>query len=144
VKEELEDERGGDLVGHVGHAHVKEGQLGFDDVTDQHLQLRLVVGALDTLLQFCHHSWIKFTGDHLLDFVQHLDGHVTRARTNLEYCVGVAQRRLVNNGLDDKRVLEDVLSEGVVELDVLSVLGFTLLLPTSTFSLDLSLDHPRL
>ena len=56
VEEELEDERGGDLVGHVGHAHVKEGQLGFDDVTDQHLQLRLIVGALDTLLQFCHHS----------------------------------------------------------------------------------------
>jgi hypothetical protein len=56
MQEQLEDQGGGDLVGHVGNTHVEEGQLGFDDVTDEHLQLGLVVGALHSLLQLGHHS----------------------------------------------------------------------------------------
>jgi hypothetical protein len=56
MQEQLEDQGGRDLVGNVGNTHVEEGQLGFDDVTDEHLQLGLVVGALHSLLQLGHHS----------------------------------------------------------------------------------------
>ena len=41
VQEELEDEGRGDLVRHVGHAHVKERQVGLDRISDEHLQFRL-------------------------------------------------------------------------------------------------------
>jgi hypothetical protein len=56
MKEQLEDQGGGDLVGHVGNTHVEEGQLSFDDVSDEHLQLGLVVCSLHALLQLGHHS----------------------------------------------------------------------------------------
>ena len=62
VEEELEDQRRGDLIGHVGHAHVKEGQLGLDDVTHEDLELGLEMGALDTLLQLSHHPKQKVGG----------------------------------------------------------------------------------
>ena len=41
VQEELEDEGRGDLVRHVGHAHVEERQVGLDRISDEHLQFRL-------------------------------------------------------------------------------------------------------
>ena len=41
VQEEFEDEGRGDLVWHVGHAHVEERQVGLDRISDEHLQFRL-------------------------------------------------------------------------------------------------------
>jgi hypothetical protein len=56
MQEQLEDQGGGNLIGHVGNTYIKEGKLSFDDVTHEHLQLGLVVGALHSLLQLGHHS----------------------------------------------------------------------------------------
>ena len=41
VQEEFEDEGRGDLVRHVGHAHVEERQVRLDRISDEHLQFRL-------------------------------------------------------------------------------------------------------
>ena len=119
MHEQLEDKGRADLIGHVGHAHVEERQLVLEHVADAYLELALGRRADDALLQLGHEARIDLARDHLLGLLQQLDGHVARARTDLEHHVGRLQRRLLDHARDDERILQNVLAEVLVEANAL-------------------------
>ena len=65
MQQQFEDERRGDLVRHVGHAHVEKGKLGLDGVADDDLQFVLKRRSENALLQLGHQSRVDFHCHHL-------------------------------------------------------------------------------
>ena len=108
VREEAEDERGGDLVGRVGDADVEVGQLCFHKVADDDLESTLLgplkkrkgvfflhsvegvrgwvgdVLALDALCELCGHAGVHLHRCAVLCLVQYEHRQVSRTWADFE------------------------------------------------------------
>jgi hypothetical protein len=61
MREEAEDEGGGDLVGRVGDADVEVGKGRFDEVTDHDFELALLGPGLSMCDGWCTDGWLRLT-----------------------------------------------------------------------------------
>lgn len=101
------------MVGHVGDTDVKEGQGDLEEITVNDLQLVTVLRVLRTLLQFDDHSRVEFDGDDFLCDFEQLHGQVTSTGTNFHHYVCTANGGLLNDGLDDQRIFQDMLTKSM-------------------------------
>ena len=79
--------------------------------------------SLHPLLQLGDHPSVHLARDDLFGLLQALDGQVPCSRADLEHRVPRTERRFVHDGVDDERVLEDVLAEAGVEHKTLARRG---------------------
>jgi len=86
------------------------------------VELVRVTKSLDTLGHFGHHSGIHFDRNQLLASFEQRGGQITSSRSDFEDNVSCLDARLLNNLLDNKRVLEDMLAKRLVEREVVSLL----------------------
>ena len=120
----LEDERTGNLVGGVGDEGVAWRHFGhLDDVAEDDFELLGEGSALDTLGDFGTHTGIEFDGDDLLGLLEGADRDVTGTGTDFDDDIGGLEEGLVDNGIRDTGVLEDMLAIVLVELEDVGVGG---------------------
>ena len=81
------------------------------------LEVGRIRAALHPPLKLQHHARVELHRDHLFHALQELHGQITGTRTDFKDDVGGLEARLVDDGLHDERVLEDVLTFRLVELD---------------------------
>lgn len=118
----LEDERTGNLVGRVGDEGVAWRHFGhLDDISQDDFELLGQGSALDTLGDFGTHTGIKFDGDDLLGLFEGADRDVTGTGTDFDDDIGGLEEGLVDNGIRDTGVLEDMLAKVLVELEDVGV-----------------------
>lgn len=117
VREQFEDEAGGDLVGHIGDAHVEEGQGGFENVALHDLELVASGRVLHTLKDLTNHARVVLDGDDLAALLRERNGHVTSTGSHLQHDVRRFESCLSDDGRDHGRIFEKVLSETGVGSD---------------------------
>ena len=86
------------------------------------MELVGVTESLDTLGHFGHHSCIHFDRNQLFASFEQRGGQITSSRPDFENDVSCFDARLLNNLLDNERVLEDMLTKGLVEREVVALL----------------------
>lgn len=86
--QELEKQRRGDLVGDVGHTHIKKWKLDFQDISLNDLQIPFLLRAFHTLEHLPDHSCVVFDGDYFLGPFKQFDGQIpcTRAHFKDDVC----------------------------------------------------------
>ena len=67
-----------------------------------------------------YHAAIQLHGDHLFSNLQQLHGQVAGSRADFQHHIRRLDARLGDDGVDNLRVLEDVLALGFVELQACS------------------------
>ena len=121
VRQQLEGQRRRDLVGDVCHTQIEIRQLRPHHVALQDRQLGLVRGPGDAAAELEDHARVDLDGDDGPRALEQPQRQVPRARPYLEDDVGGFHPGLVDDGVDDGRVLEDVLPPGLEELDAFFV-----------------------
>ena len=123
VREELEEEGGGDLVRDVGDADVEEGEGDFEDVPLDDLQAFAVLRAFDSLQDLADHPGVVFDGNHFFGALQELHGQVTCAGPDFHDDVRATNGGLVHDALHDHGVFQEMLPQRGVGRDEGTVHG---------------------
>jgi len=121
VRKELECEGRRDVIRDVGDTHVKVGDIDLEEITMDDLQFVAVFSVGSTLGKLDNHSRVKLNSDNFLCNFQQLDSHVTSTRADFKDGICRLDSGLFNNGFNNERVLQDVLTEtGGVEDETLT------------------------
>lgn len=121
--QQLEDQGTRDLVGRIRDTHVVGWEIQLDGVAEQHLELLLVGGAHDALRDLAGHARVELDGDQPLGLLEDAHADVAGSGADLEDSVGGFQVGLVDDGVGDAGVLEDVLADVGVELEDIVLAG---------------------
>ena len=82
VLQKFEDQGRRDLVRRVRDAYIKEGELDFDGIACNELELVLVSHIGDSLGHFSHHTRIDFDGNDLFAAFEKRRSQITCTRTD--------------------------------------------------------------
>eukprot|EP00982_Pelagococcus_subviridis_P000018 212-Pelagococcus_subviridis.AAC.3 len=119
VRQELEHERRRDLVRTVGDAHVEVRQVHLEEVAADYLQIVPVRRPGDAALELDDHARVELDRDDFLRRLEEAHREVPGPRADLEDDVRGLDPALLDDGVDDHRVLEDVLPVALQELNAL-------------------------
>ena len=92
-------------------------KVSLHEVGMDQLQFVRQIRAVHTLLKFDDHAWIVLYSDHALAAFEQLECEVACAGPDLKHNVSALHTRLLNHRRCHQRVLEQVLSERMVQLE---------------------------
>lgn len=109
--QKLENERRRNLVRRISDTDIKEGEVNFDGITTDELEFMLVAHDVNTFGDLGDHTRVYLDSNDLLASLHQRCCQVTCTWTDFQYHVCCFNSRFLNNLLDDKRVLENMLTK---------------------------------